>query len=122
MEQIQEGEEMKINCIVKRPDEKYGHMTAISDTLENLQRTVGGYIEPVTLGEVERDDKQIDIVLLCDEDGKLFNKPKNIILNWDIIVGDVVIVGADGEDFCDIPITFAEWREMLPKIDRGWEW
>ena len=37
----------KIRAIIKRPDEKYGHVTNISPTLENLQKTVGGYIEPV---------------------------------------------------------------------------
>jgi len=32
----------KIKVIIKRPDEKYGHVTGISRTLENLQKTVGG--------------------------------------------------------------------------------
>ena len=41
----------KIRAIVKRPDEKYGHVTHISASLENLQKTVGGYIETVGLTE-----------------------------------------------------------------------
>lgn len=35
----------KIKVIVKRPDEQYGHVCHISDRLENLQKTVEGYIE-----------------------------------------------------------------------------
>lgn len=33
----------KVKVIIKRPDEKYGHVTNISTTLENLQRTVEGH-------------------------------------------------------------------------------
>ena len=42
--------EGKIRAIVKRPDEKYGHVTNISCTLKNLQRIVGGPIETVSFG------------------------------------------------------------------------
>ena len=41
----------KIRAIIKRPDEEYGHVAHISATLENLQKTVGGYIETVGLTE-----------------------------------------------------------------------
>ena len=37
----------KIKCIVKRPDEQFGHERLIDDTLKNLQATVGGYIETI---------------------------------------------------------------------------
>ena len=40
----------RIKVIIKRPDEKYGHVTYISDSLENLQKTVGGPIEIVSIG------------------------------------------------------------------------
>ena len=49
----QEGEknmsDAKVRCIIKRPDEKYGHVTNISVTLKNLQKIVGGFIQTVTL-------------------------------------------------------------------------
>lgn len=35
----------KIRVIIKRPDEKIGHVCNISHTLENLQKTVEGYIK-----------------------------------------------------------------------------
>ena len=52
----------KIKAIIKRPDEKIGHMTWISPTLENLQKHVDGYIETVNFG---------DMIILCDEEGRL---------------------------------------------------
>ena len=51
----------KIKCIVKRPDEQFGHVTWISDSLKNLSNTVGGYIETVTLDN--------GVVLICNEEG-----------------------------------------------------
>ena len=61
----------KIKSIVKRADEEYGHMTWISNTLENLQRTVGGYIETVTLPG--------GVVIICDEEGRIKGKPFNCV-------------------------------------------
>lgn len=105
--------EGKIRAIVKRTDEKYGHMTNISGSLENLQQTVGGYIEPVFLYEVLKDDKWYDLVILCDEEGKLKNKEPNMQIYGDVIVGDLIVLGAEGEDFCDVPVTFEEWKSFV---------
>ena len=33
-----------IKVIIKRPDEKYGHVTQIKNTLKSLQNSVNGYI------------------------------------------------------------------------------
>ena len=67
----------------------------ISGTLESLQAEVGGYIESVRLFS----DK--DITALVDEEGRLKGKPKNKCLKS--IVGDFVIIGVKGEEFCDVP-------------------
>ena len=50
----------KIKVIVKRPDEKDGHVTNISYTLENLQKTVEGHIETLTLP---------GFTIICNEEG-----------------------------------------------------
>ena len=101
----------KIKAIIKRPDEKYGHMTHISPTLENFQKHVGGPIETATRG---------DIVIICNEEGKIRDLPRNIYVGTfpyiDVIVGTVVVVGRGEEDFTDIPITFAVWKKLL----NGW--
>lgn len=51
----------KIKVLIKRPDEEVGHITYISNTLENLQRTVGGYIQVVPLITE-------DAVIICNEE------------------------------------------------------
>lgn len=58
----------KIKVIIKRPDEKYGHVTGISYKLENLQKTVGGYIETLTLP---------GYVLIVNEEGRINGSPFN---------------------------------------------
>ena len=98
--------EGKIRAIVKRPDEKYGHVTNISCTLKNLQRIVGGPIECVPFGD--------HAVIICNEEGKIRGLPKNFQLPFiDVIVGEVAVVGVDGEDFCDLDMDFSFWKLML---------
>lgn len=105
----------KIRCIIKRPDEEFGHMTNISTTLENLQKTVEGYIECVTLHQFENGKR---LVLICNEEGKLRGLDRNFIFAVeggpiDMIQGTAIIIGAEGEEFCDVPITLKIWKEML---------
>jgi hypothetical protein len=103
----------KIKCIVKRPDEQFGHVTWISDSLENLQKTVGGYIETVTLDN--------GVVLICNEEARLRDMPYNFTLRrmrgvvtvQNAIFGTVIACGVDGDEFADIPIDFNEWKSLL---------
>lgn len=76
----------------------------IDGTLEEYQRLVGGYIEHHTLTN--------GIGILFDEEGKLKGKKPNIYLDdlYDVIVGNVVVVGEEGEEFTEVP------EEMLPKV------
>lgn len=104
----------KIECIVKRPDEPYGHKTAVSDSLENLQNIVGGYIECVYLGE--------DLVIVCNEEGKLQGLEPNVLLNGDMLVGTIIVFGNDGDSFGDIPITFGEWKEIIETAGGPFKW
>ena len=99
----------KIRAIVKRTDEQYGHVTNISNTLKNLQNTVGGYIETVKIAG--------NAVLICNEEGNLLGLPHNLKVGvppfHHTIVGDIVVVGVDGEEFCDCPIDFKTWKWLL---------
>ena len=103
----------KIKAIVKRPDEQFGHVTWISDSLKNLQNTVGGYIETVTLNN--------GVVLICNEEGKLMDMPYNFTLRrihgiipiHNPIFGTVIACGVEGDEFADIPIDFNEWKSLL---------
>lgn len=96
---------MKIKAIIKRPDEEFGHMTNISERLENLQRTVGGYIECVS--------PDPRIVIICNEEGKLIGLEPNMKIPGDIICGTIIVVGISGEDFSDVPISFEEWKQLV---------
>ena len=113
----------KLKAIVKRPDEKYGHMTAISDSLENLQRTVDGYIEVVTFPPLMRNEDKF--VVICDEEGRLKGKEYNCTVEprdqrWMSIscdfCGDIIVLGVDGEEFADCPLTMPEWKKMLREV------
>ena len=103
----------KIKCIVKRPDEKYGHMTNVSDRLENLQNTVGGYIEVVP---VVSNMDGTRVVCICDEEGKLKGYDRNFKLYGDIIVGTVILCGVEGDKFADIPIDFQTWKKVYDEL------
>ena len=69
----------------------------IKNELRVLQNEVGGYIEPVTIF----DDK--DIVILADEEGKLKRRSANPFIPG--LVGDVIICGVKGEEFCSLSIS-----------------
>ena len=60
----------KMRVLIKRPDEQFGHVCNISDRLENLQNTVGGYIEVI---EIAKSADGKPILLVCNEEGKLKN-------------------------------------------------
>ena len=102
----------KVRCIIKRPDEKYGHVTNISTSLKNLQKIVGGFIQTVTLTD--------NTVIICNEEGKINGLEPNFIIGTapfqDVIVGEAIVIGTDGEDFCDLPISFDLWKRLL----KGW--
>ena len=95
----------KIKAIIKRPDEEFGHMTWISDTLENLQKTVGGYIETVTLAS--------DLVVICNEEGRLLGLEPNCTVCGIDFVGTIIVVGVQGDAFADVPIELGEWKKWI---------
>lgn len=98
----------KIKAIIKRPDEAYGHVTWISNSLHNLQSIVEGHIEPIALTK--------NLVIICNEEGKIKNLEDNFYIGSrvkDMIKGDVIVCGVKGEDFDDVPIDFGSWKRML---------
>lgn len=77
-----------------------GQMPEVID-IENdgdaIRAELGGFIEAVTIAQ--------DLAILCDEEGRFKNKAPNIAfkgLGIDF-VGTILIVGVDGEEFCDVP-------------------
>lgn len=106
----------KVKCIIKRPDERYGHVTNISTTLENLQKTVDGHVESVAISR--NTDPQL--IMICNEEGKLNGSQINFKMGTrypDYVRGTVIIIGADKEgELVDIPISYDLWKAIL----KGW--
>jgi hypothetical protein len=100
----------KISVIIKQPG-RVLYKTAISPTLKNLQQTVGGYIETVTIAE--------DAVIICNEEGRLRGMPYNCNVMGVDYVGPIVFAGVAGEDFADLPIDFQSFKEMFRNLWEG---
>lgn len=83
----------KIKVIVKDP-EKPARVVWISNTLENLQKTVGGYIETVTMST--------DAVIICNEEGNLLGLPHNCRFCGCDFVGTIIVAGVDKDEFCSL--------------------
>lgn len=94
----------KLRAIMKRPDSDW-YVTNISNTLNNLQRTVGGYIETITIGE--------DCVIIVNEEGRLQGLPYCCTVAGLDLVGTVIVLGVDGEDFDDCTIRLADWKVIV---------
>lgn len=82
----------------------------IENRLEALQYAVGGYIETIRLGHGG--------VMIMDEEGRLKGLARNqiasLVAGMDI-VGPALIVGEDGEEFCDVPEYFHDVMQ-LPEL------
>lgn len=71
---------------------EYAKMVTIDNTLEAMQQFVGGLIECLPM-----DDPEADIVLVCNDEGKLLQLPPNRWL-WggqDPLVGPAFIAAGD---------------------------
>ena len=97
----------RIGVIIKEPGQKPKHVN-ISDSLENLQKWVGGYIECVTL--------DIGLVMIINEEGKIRDLPHNFYLLGDSIRGTAIFAGVEGEEFCDIPVSFQDFKQIFPEL------
>jgi hypothetical protein len=99
----------KIKVIIKDPGQK-PRCVNISASLENMQKTVGGYIETVTLCS--------DLVVICDEEGRIKGKPHCCTISGADFVGTIILAGVENDEFADIPCDYKDVRRLLPTI---WE-
>lgn len=83
-----------ILVVIKDPGQPPRVEPVFENTLENFQKTVGGYIETVTLAT--------DLIIVCDEEGCLKGKPYSCQVADVDFVGTVIAVGSDGEDFASL--------------------
>lgn len=67
-------------------------IATIPNTLEAMQKLVGGYIETVTLPN--------GLILVMDEEGRLKGRQENVrCVQYGTIVGTVFVTAADGDEF-----------------------
>ena len=105
--------ETKIKVIVKRPDEKAGHVTWMSNSLKAFQSAVDGYIECVTI--------EPGLVVICNEEGRLRGLEPNCWFGGHKFVGTIIIAGARGEEFADVPISLGTFKACMKEARSGSE-
>lgn len=82
----------------------------IGNELGVLQQIVGGYIETLRISD--------NGILVMNEEGKLLGLEPNFYLGaiGDTIVGPVLVVGKNGDEFADLP---EDEAEEISRIMRG---
>lgn len=86
-EEIVENQKLKI---IYKEIGKDPVVMEIDDTLEAKQKLVGGLIEVVPYKE--------DLLLVCNEEGKILNQKPNLDFGYDYIAGNCFVVGDDFEN------------------------
>ena len=94
----------RIQVIVKAPDEKYGHVEEIENSLGAFQAKVDGYIQTYPVIDTATG---VSTVAVMNEEGLLLNLPKQCNLPF---VGTIFIVGTEGDRFTDCPISLEFWK------------
>lgn len=84
-----------MKVIFKEPGKRCEYRD-IELSLSALQEAVGGYLETVTIAE--------DLVIICDEEGRLKELPYNCKAAGINFVGNIMFAGVDGEDFADVTV------------------
>lgn len=94
-----------IEVIIKEPGKGF-RLTEIENSLEALQKAVGGDIETVTVAE--------DLVIICDEEGRGKHEFNLMIFGIEFF-GTIIFVGVDGEEFADIPEAMKDYQKFIAK-------
>lgn len=97
----------RIKVIVK-PVGKIAHVEWVDNTLEAFQRIVGGYIETVTVCS--------DVLIVCNEEGRLLGLPHNCKAFGADFVGDIAFVGHKGSNFTDIPVELEQINQVIKEV------
>ena len=93
----------KIRVIVKHPGCR-PRLCKIDNTLEEMQMIVGGHIEPLTMTP--------DMVIICNEEGRLHRLPFNAIVGPVDFVGTIIVAGTDGDEFADVPDSIVKMWDL----------
>ena len=94
----------EIICVIKDPGER-PIVASIPNTLEALQKAVGGHIETVTIAS--------DLVLICNEEGRLLELPDNCTVCGVSFVGPILAVGVSGDEFSSLAVDHIQFVMRL---------
>lgn len=94
------SKEERIMVVVKNRGEQ-PYVTNVRNELKDLQKLVGGYIEPV-LTVSRAGVKLPGVILIGNEEGFLMKLPLNRVGQLRYF-GTVIAVGVRGEEFCSLP-------------------
>lgn len=86
--------ENQILVVIKEPGQAPKVEPLFDNTLEAFQEAVGGYIEAVTVTE--------DMVIICNEEGRLRGLPFNVELFGAGFVGTIIVAGVKGDEFASL--------------------
>lgn len=79
-----------MRIVIKHPGCRPEEIEA-ENTLESLQKAVGGHIETVTFAK--------DMALICNEEGRLRGLETNCTVFGISFVGPILAIGIDGAEF-----------------------
>lgn len=96
-----------VRAVVKEPGKK-AEDKRIKNTLEAYQEVVGGYIETVTLAT--------DMIIVCNEEGRLMDLPYNCNICGIDFYGPILLIGSSRDDFCSLEATETALRKLLPQL------
>ena len=102
----------KIRCLLVEPYELPREIE-INNTLEAKQELVGGYIECTYL------PNDSDVVIICNEEGKINGMKLNRYIGHDIIAGPFLIVGDDYENGDFKSLTDEQILKYKMKFDKN---
>lgn len=97
-----------IEVLFKKPNRNPKKVT-IENSLEAMQRLVGGNIEVVQVN---------DALLVCNEEGKLNGLEPNVVIGNDTICGSFFIAGDDYENADFMSISKEQYRMFENKFLR----
>ena len=86
--------ENQILVVIKEPGQAPKVEPLFENTLEAFQKAVDGYIEAVTIAD--------DLVIICNEEGRLRGLPFNARVVGITFVGTVVVAGVKGDEFASL--------------------
>ena len=101
-------------------ENKLPEVVEIPDTLKSLQELVGGYIEYCYMPKHE------DVVLICNEEGKINGMGPNRDIGHDIIFGPFFVIGDNPDIGANISLTdeqISKWSKIFDEksIDKTYE-